>query len=263
VRDRALAASPTLRKPEMLPPAEIEAALLSVVARNFGATEDQAATAVARALGFRAVSAQLRDTIRAVLRTAVDSGVLARRDTLINAGPNAPKRVSAPAAQPLAEMVSRGEGEQLEFKETLRWDVRLGAVSKRLEDAALKAIAAFANKHGGTLLIGVRDDGTVPGLGPDLASLGSRDKFDLHLTNLIKERLSPGFRAGCVSVSYPIHEGVLVCRVDVKRSRDPVYLYVADGNGPATERLVVRSGASSPEIPLGQVARYVRDHFDH
>lgn len=66
-----------------------------------------------------------------------------------------------------------------------------------------------------------------------------------------------------MSVSYPIHEGVLVCRVDVKRSRDPVYLYVADGNGPATERLVVRSGASSPEIPLGQVARYVRDHFDH
>ena len=54
-----------------------------------------------------------------------------------------------------------------------------------------------------------------------------------------------------------------MCRVDVKRSRDPVYLYVADGNGPATERLVVRSGASSPEIPLGQVARYVRDHFDH
>jgi predicted HTH transcriptional regulator len=128
----------------------------------------------------------------------------------------------------------------------------------------MKAIAAFSNHRGGTLLIGVRDDGTVQGLEPDLSGFGdSRDRFELHLTNLIKDRFSESFRIGCVTVSYPILDGHMICRVDVKRSKSPVYLSISDNNNsPATERLIVRAGASSPEIPLSQVATFIRDHFD-
>ena len=63
VRDRSFVASATLRKPEMLPPAEVRAAVLSVVRRNLGATRDEIVVAVARALGFKSTSAQLRDII--------------------------------------------------------------------------------------------------------------------------------------------------------------------------------------------------------
>lgn len=262
VRDRSEATSPTLRRPDMLPPIEIETALIDVVSRNFGATEDQAVQAVARAFGFKATSAQLRDVLGGVLESALERGVLARRDLLIEAGPNAPRPQKEPERPVLDMLIAEGEGERLEFKETLRWDLRLGLVNKKLEDGAMKAIAAFSNHRGGTLLIGVRDDGAVQGLEPDLSSLGGiRDRFELHLTNLIKDRFSESFRAGCVSVSYPILGDKLVCRVDVKRSRTPVYLALSEGNSPATERLIVRAGASSPEIPLGQVAAYVRDHF--
>ena len=73
---------------------------------------------------------------------------------------------------------------------------------------------------------------------------------------------SESFRAGCVSVSYPVIDGKLICRVDVKRSRKPVYLKIADGAGTPTDRLIVRAGASSPEIPLSQIATYVREHFE-
>ena len=46
----------------------------------------------------------------------------------------------------------------------------------------MKAIAAFANAEGGSLLIGVNDEGTVIGLAHDYASLhGDRDEFQLHL----------------------------------------------------------------------------------
>lgn len=65
-----------------------------------------------------------------------------------------------------------------------------------------------------------------------------------------------------MSVSYPTIEDKLICRVDVKRSRTPVYLSVADSGGVATPRLIVHAGASSPEIPLNQVAAYVREHFE-
>lgn len=48
----------------------------------------------------------------------------------------------------------RREGERLEFKRS--WT-----------DEALKDIAAFANRHGGTVLVGVDDDGTVVGFDAD------------------------------------------------------------------------------------------------
>jgi len=198
-----------------------------------------------------------------VLEAALERGVLVRRDTLIEPGPNAPKQQRESPRSSIELLMAQGEGELLEFKETIRWDLRQEQVHKRIEDSSLKAIAAFANYKGGTLLIGVRDDGTVPGLGPDLNTFaGSRDKFDLHLTNLIKDRFSESFRAGCVSVSYPTVEDKVICRVDVSRSRMPVYLNVADSGGAPTPRLIVRAGASSPEIPLSQVAAYVREHFE-
>jgi very-short-patch-repair endonuclease len=262
VRDRGSAASPGLRRPEALPPAEIETALVDIASRNFGATPDQAILAVSRALGFKATSAQVREVIAEILAQALDKGVLVQRDTLINAGPNAPERVREPDRTALEVLIAQGEGETLEFKETLRWNTRAGMIDRKIEDVSLKAIAAFANHRGGTLLIGVHDSGMIQGLGPDLATFGgSRDKFELHLTHLIKDRFSESFRVGCVSVSYPVQDGKTVCRVDVKRSRTPIYLTVADGNGAAHERLIVRAGASSPEIPLSQVAEYVREHF--
>ena len=264
VRDRGSARSLTLRRPEALPPAEIAAALIDVLGRNFGATQEQAVQAVSRSMGFKATSSQVRDVIDNVLRAQVDAGVLKVRGELIELGPNAPATERAASApSPLEKLIAQGEDETLEFKETLRWDIRQNAVNKKLADSSLKAIAAFANHRGGTLLVGVKDDGTVPGLGPDLESFGgSRDKFELHLTELIKDRFSESFRAGCVSTSYPIIDDKIVCRVDVRRSRVPVYLAIADGNGAATERLIVRAGASSPEIPLSQVAAFVREHFE-
>ncbi len=242
VRDRSEALSPTLRRPDMLPPAEIERALIDIVSRNFGATEDQALQAVSRAFGFKATSAQLREVLGAVLTAALERGVLVRRDMLIDVGPNAPKPKRERERPAVEKLIAQGEGEQLEFKETLRWDLWQGLVNKKLEDASMKAIAAFSNHRGGTLLIGVSDEGVVKGVEPDLGSFGgNRDRFEVHLTNLIKERFSESFRAGCVAVSYPMVGDNLICRIDVKRSRTPVYLAVADGGGPPIERLIVRA----------------------
>jgi hypothetical protein len=80
----------------------------------------------------------------------------------------------------LEEMIAEGESDELEFKSTLRWDLREALVNKKLEEVIMKTVAAFANSDGGTLLIGVGDNGDVLGLEPDYHSLGGadRDKFD-------------------------------------------------------------------------------------
>ena len=68
--------------------------------------------------------------------------------------------------------------------------------SQAAEEATIKAIAAFANSpYGGTLLIGVTDDGTVRGLQPDYATLPNPDnqpdraRWSQHLQSLIHRRL--------------------------------------------------------------------------
>jgi hypothetical protein len=76
VRDRSQATSPSLRKPEMLPPVELRAALLAVVEQNLGADREEAITSVSRAVGFRATSAQLHAIIEEQIQFLLASGEL-------------------------------------------------------------------------------------------------------------------------------------------------------------------------------------------
>ena len=58
------------------------------------------------------------------------------------------------------ELVKLGESKTLEFKATLRFDLKLGQNQPKIvTHAVLKTIAAFLNTEGGDLLIGVGDDG--------------------------------------------------------------------------------------------------------
>ena len=79
VRDRSNVISEGLRRPEMLPPKEIELAIHNVIRRNFGASVDEIVLAVSRSFGFKATSSQIREMIRNRTDSMVSKGVLARQ----------------------------------------------------------------------------------------------------------------------------------------------------------------------------------------
>jgi len=81
-RNRAWVNSPTLRKPEYLPPEEVDAALVQVVSDNFGASADEIAVSAARVLGFQSTSAQLRSIIDKQVSALTTRGKLAYRNEL-------------------------------------------------------------------------------------------------------------------------------------------------------------------------------------
>jgi very-short-patch-repair endonuclease/DNA polymerase III delta prime subunit len=85
-RDRSEVSSNGLRKPEMLPPAEIEAAALAIVTANLGATPEEVVMGTSRLFGFKATSAQLRQVLTAVVDAAVRDGVLIPQGDLLTAG---------------------------------------------------------------------------------------------------------------------------------------------------------------------------------
>jgi len=76
VRDRSEVRSITLRKPEHIPPREIEAAILQLLDANFGAARDELVSAVARLFGFASTSMQLRSVIEASLHGLLSQGAI-------------------------------------------------------------------------------------------------------------------------------------------------------------------------------------------
>lgn len=78
-RDRSGAVSNTLRRPDYLPPMEIDAAILSLVKENLGATLGEVTLHVSRKLGYRTTSAQLRAALIARAEELVSNGRLELR----------------------------------------------------------------------------------------------------------------------------------------------------------------------------------------
>ena len=167
------------------------------------------------------------------------------------------------AAITLEELIAEGEDEELEFKSSLRWDFKEQATNKKLEDVIVKTVAAFANSQGGTLLIGVSDSGEILGLEGDYLSLGgaNRDKFELHLRNLLNSAFGAAFVSSKLKVLFPAVGEVEICQVDVRPSIKPLVLTVRDKNGVGQEKFYVRSGNSSQELSLAEVPSYLAERF--
>ena len=117
----------------------------------------------------------------------------------------------------------------LEYKSTLRWDVKQQRKSHDIGDTAIKTIAGFANSFwGGTLLIGVADDGSIHGLADDYATFskrgqrGDRDLWGQHLQNLIRSRMGDA-AFSLVTWVFETVMGHDVARIDIEPSDYPVY----------------------------------------
>jgi len=163
----------------------------------------------------------------------------------------------------LEDLIAEGESDELEFKSTLRWDMKEGTVNKKLEDVIMKTVAAFANSQGGTLLIGVADDGQVLGLDQDYQSLGDgdRDKLELHLRNLLNQQFGTAFVTSKVIVRFHEVDEKDVCEIEVALAKEAIIVSVKDKNGQAVEKFYARSGNSSQEIPLSEMSGYVKERF--
>ena len=117
----------------------------------------------------------------------------------------------------------------LEYKSTLRWDIKQQQKSKHIETAAIKTIAGFANSpYGGTLLIGVADDGSVHGLEDDYRTFskygqqGNHDLWGQHLQNLIRSRLGD-YALSLVDWRFHKVNGQHLARIHVDPSAHPIY----------------------------------------
>lgn len=88
VRDREDVSSWSLRKPEMLPPPEIRAAILALIDAHHGATGEEIPVAVARMMGFKSTGSQLREIIETQISKLVQEGSIAESDGMFKRSEN-------------------------------------------------------------------------------------------------------------------------------------------------------------------------------
>jgi len=157
-------------------------------------------------------------------------------------------------ADKIRSLIRQGESKTIEFKETLSLDVKKQTKEKYIELSALKTIVAFLNTEGGVLLVGVTDDGQIPGINIEIEKFhrGNTDKFLLHFKNLLKTRVGEEF--------YPYINYKLVrmstssvLAVKCKESKSPCYLDNAE--------FYVRTNPATDKLEGPKLVQYVKNHF--
>jgi len=163
-----------------------------------------------------------------------------------------------PKAQTLEEMLTGGESPVLEFKSSLRWDFRMQQTNTDLQKVVAKTVAGLMNFEGGTLLIGVADDGTVVGIENDLKTLkrGNLDGFEQTLRQILIDYLGAEF-SQYVQVSFRELSERTVCLVMVEPSPKPVYL--ADKGG---KEFYIRAGNTTRPLDVQATHDYISMHWE-
>lgn len=153
------------------------------------------------------------------------------------------------------ELIATGESSVIEYKSTLSYDLSTCKSSDVITKQCLKTMVAFLNSDGGTLLIGVEDNGNVIGLDQDYCLLGTkrdlRDAFENKLRDTISNNIGKMYASSeYIKTRFELSGIKEVCIVDVNKSREPVFLF-------STKDLYIRTGNSSRQLNTEEFYKWI------
>lgn len=158
----------------------------------------------------------------------------------------------------IEDLISQGEDEKVEYKSSLRWDYKEAKATKVPQKAVAKTLAAFFNGQGGTLVIGLQDDGEILGIEPDLSTLHDKpdlDGFGLAFTQIVGNYLGMD-RAALVELTISEMGEKQLAVISCPPSGTPVF--VEDGN---EVEFWVRAGPSSRKLNVLETNQYIQQRW--
>jgi Putative DNA-binding domain len=158
----------------------------------------------------------------------------------------------------IAELITKGESDRVEFKVAACWNAHTRAIVREMKDKIVQAVAAFLNKEGGIVLIGVEDNGTIVGLEDDYKAANpqlnkqNRDGYQLFLINTLSDNLGKEF-TDFYKISFHTIRGKEVCCIDVQPSNEPVFV--------RNNSFYVRNGNSKLTLNMKEARAYIKQHW--
>jgi hypothetical protein len=183
-----------------------------------------------------------------------------------------PRVLSCLAADSIEGALAEIEGletSNIEFKASFQIDRRRQVAdpgralaeykSESVLGASLKTLAAFANTDGGTLYLGVEDDGKICGMADDFAAGDPKradfDGWDQLFRNIVKSKFSdgPALIAYISATCFKDSNGIEFVRLRVAKRSKITFLKIGD-----IWSLFIRTGTQTNSIPYYEI----ESHFE-
>jgi Alw26I/Eco31I/Esp3I family type II restriction m6 adenine DNA methyltransferase len=169
-----------------------------------------------------------------------------------------------PGDPEIVTLLEKGESNTVEFKSTARWNLRDDKKDRTMEEVILKTVAAFLNTQGGTLLIGVADDGSIVGLELDYQTLKKpdRDGFELWLMgDLLLKEFGKSI-APYLNVTFHTVDEKDVCKIAIGPAIEPVYVDIRDRSGQLCETFFIRTGNATNKVEKpSEITKYIKQRW--
>ncbi len=124
-----------------------------------------------------------------------------------------------------------------------------------IEHAVLKTLVAYLNTDGGTLLVGVSNDGEA--LGIENEGFPNEDKFLLHFKQLIKQHIGLAYAPLIEYAPVPVGEKKIL-EVDCRKSDEAVFMTPNKKD----EEFYIRIGPSSERLTGSKLLEYVGRRYN-
>ncbi|MBL4889075.1 MAG: ATP-binding protein [Candidatus Lindowbacteria bacterium] len=160
--------------------------------------------------------------------------------------------------QDIAKILARSEGQHVEYKSSLRWDANQKKANTALEQVVVKTIAGFLNSEGGTLALGVNDNGDPVGLEDDMKTLKKKDPdgYEQVIVRLVSNWIGPDVCPN-VRISFVDIEDKQVCLVNVQEFHKPVYV-----NEKKDSVFYLRTGNQTQQLDTRRAIEYIQSHWN-
>ena len=159
----------------------------------------------------------------------------------------------------VSDLLRSMETQRVEFKKTARVALDNNAPERVINEGVVKTVAAFLNSDGGTLGIGITDDGDILGLQPDLDyRRQDLDGYQTWLTTLLVNNIGAGVVGAHVRLRIEPVGSKVVCLVDVEPSPSPVYAKTTKGSN----CFFVRMNNSTRMLEGPHIVTYISGHWN-
>lgn len=146
------------------------------------------------------------------------------------------------------QIIENGESHVAEFKESMN------AKNKSFKEKIVRTFSAFMNLHGGTLLIGIRDDGHIVGVEEPNHIV---DEFIRSVIDIMNYRLGE-HSASLIEFDLDQLDNKKVLRIDCEKSMSPVFFQAKDGQ----EEFVIRTATRNKIISkTSEIVKYFQENF--
>jgi energy-coupling factor transporter ATP-binding protein EcfA2 len=160
----------------------------------------------------------------------------------------------------LEQLIAQGESSRLELKSTMRYNQKTGRRDEEMDKEIARTLCAFMNTEGGTLIIGVDDDGMALGLDDDFSTLGrrrNRDGLAQAFANITKHLFVPSVLQKYYTARFEQYQGKSIYVVEVEKSEEPVFC-LFDG----VREFYIRELTTTRKLDAKDTLDYCLGHFE-